>query len=294
MKLFKFLVLSFLFFFLITPIAVRALSSPVNYNSSSQTEQYYSVVFDQEQEASIVAKLTYFNQEKDEIKNLSLEIPGSTVRIVSIIQENHGKSGCLEYSNYTNTKSCIWSSGLTYTLLERNKTKDQQSDKSLKIEVPLKKTITSMNSSTIIVFYKTKGFTTKTWDGYKYAFETVKSPYDIDKVRVAIDVSDDLYIKKDAQGATNYQNDIRTASGRLNSSSFAASPILEEDSSSISTVSGVVKETTSLDPNENYKVEGKYYNNQYIGQLPMMAGIAATFLLIVIILVIIIRNEKKI
>lgn len=299
MKLIKIFLLSFLFIY---PTFSKAITLPDSYGGSGQSEQYYAVTFDAEQEASVVAKLTYLNRSKNEIKELNLDIPGNSVRIISILQQQFEQEKTCskfdsEINHDTNTYPCEqWSTNSyksTFALIERNESKDQKGSNNIKITLPLQKAIASNQSGSIIIYYKTTGFVTKAWDGYKYNFETIKSPYDIDKVRVAINVSDDLYLKDTAKGQTNYQDNLSQAN-LLTAGTFSASPALEKVSTDIITSSGVTKETTSLDPNENFKVEGKYYSNQYMGEIPAIAGIVITFLVIIIVLAIIIRSEKKV
>lgn len=299
MKLIK-LFLGFLFILSLFYVGLASATSSLPYGTGNTNSQYYSVVFDKEQEAAVIAKLTYTNLSQEDIKNLALEIPGSSVRIISIIQEKSQEAKCSVYdrNDYNmglpeSQRSCYeWAPQVAFASIVRDEKKDQKSSQSLEIDVPLKEVIKPNNSGTVIIYYKTKGFVAQTWNGYKYAFETIKSPYDIDDVRVAINVADDLYLKDTAKAATNYQEDM-VATSALSSASFAANPKLATITSNIAKTQGVVKETTSLDPNENYKVEGKYYNNQYMGQLPAIIGVGITFLIIIFVLIIIIRNEKK-
>lgn len=300
MKLLKIFLLS------LVGSAFIVMTSPAAAVSSSQTNQYYSVVFDKEQEAAVVAKLTYYNTGKDEIKNLQLVIPGTTVRIISVVQEQttsqtktyckrydynspleqNGERKCLEYDQATNSDS------YNYVLLDASNISNDGQFSTLDLE--LKKTITSQQASTVILSYKTKGLASPVWNGYKYNFQTIKSPYDIDNVRVAINVADELYLKETAKSETNYQeNDISEATPMLSTMEFKASAPLSRTSNYIQTSPGVVKETKSLDPNENFSVEGKYYNNSWMGELPTIIGVGATFLIIIIVLMIIIKSEKK-
>lgn len=300
MKIIK-LFLGFLFISILFLVGSASAANPIGSSANDTNSQYYSVVFDKEQEAAVVAKLIYTNRSTEDIKNLALEIPGSGARIISIIQEKSQEDKCLARAQDTRSlslpesqRSCYeWAPQVSFASIVRDEKKDQKSDQSTKIDVPLKEVIKPNSSGTVIIYYKTKGFVDQKWDGYKYNFETIKSPFDIDNVRVAINVADDLYLKDTAKAATNYQEDM-VATSALSSASFAASPKLATITSSITETQGVVKETTSLDPNENYKVEGKYYKNQYMGQLPAIGGVAVTFLIIIIVLVVIIRSEKKI
>lgn len=296
MKLFKILLFGLLVTFWFAPLIVA--KAAVN-----ESNQYYSVVFDKEQEAAVVAKLTYNNTGRDEIKNITLEIPGSTVRIISAVQEqastqpyckrydynaptnsHESPYPCLEYGQQTSSEK-------TYALLDASKITNNIQSSTLILE--FKQPIASQQSGTVILYYKTLGLANKVWNGYKYAFETIKSPYDIDSVRVAINVADDLYIKETAKGETNYTKDIPAATDTLTLSTFSASESLSKASTSIQTSPGVIKETSSLDPNENFRVEGKFYDNSWMGELPTIIGVGITFLIIVFVLVVVIKRENK-
>lgn len=300
MKLFKIVLFGLLGFFVLFPgLNLKAATT-------SQTNQYYTVTFDKEQEATVVAKLTYTNVTKSDIKDLKLEIPGTSLRVISVLQEQRvatkacasydyntpvdeatGMRKCLRYSDQTNSYTN------TYALLDFDAPTATSGGSSSALTITLKQAIASGQTGTVILNYKAKGMASPVWNGYKYNFQTIKSPYDVDNVRVAINVTDDLYIKETAQGQTNYVADISSAMPMLSSSAFTESAPISKISSSIQESQGVVKQTTSLDPNENYKVEGKYYNNNFMGELPTIVGVGITFLIIIFVLVIIIKNEKK-
>ncbi|KKQ18876.1 MAG: hypothetical protein US31_C0001G0063 [Berkelbacteria bacterium GW2011_GWA1_36_9] len=301
MRLFKILSLSCLFLVLgFSSMNVKALTG-------NETSQYYSVVYDKEQESAVVAKLIYLNRGKDEIKNLKLEIHGTTVRVISAVQEQaqtktqancsrydynspidqSGERRCLEYSESQTIPS------YTYALLDTDSLKIVNNGLSITLDLALKQPIASQKTGTVILYYKTQGMANKVWNGYQYSFETIKSPYDIDNVRVAIDVADDLYIKETAEGTTNYQSNITSALPALSSKSFSESASFKDVSSRIISAPGVTKETSSLDPNENFRVEGKYYNNNWMGELPTIIGVGLTFVVILVVLLVILKSEKK-
>lgn len=301
MRLFKILVLAFLFLTIYFPsMGAKALTG-------DETAQYYSVVYDKEQEAAVVAKLTYLNSSKEEIKSLKLEIPGTTARIISAVQEQiqiqtkpyckrydynspleqNGERKCLEQGEEQSNNS------YTYVLLDIDSSKIINNGLSNTLDLTLKQPIASQKTGTVILYYKVQGTASKVWNGYQYNFETIKSPYDIDKVRVAVSVTDDLYIKETAKGETNYLKDIPMAANSLSTAEFKTSTSLSQASNLVQESQGVVKETSSLDPNENFSVEGKYYNNNWIGELPTIIGVGITFLIIVVVLLLIIKSEKK-
>ena len=297
------LIIGLVIFSFLPPSAKATTILPDEYGGSGQSEQYYSVIFDQEEEAAVVAKLTYLNRGEEEIKSLALEIPGSSVRIISIVQQQYQTNQyCQQYDydapyTYGQERPCLQygeqkQGESTFASLKYDSNRSVQSATSLKTELNLLKGIPKDESGTIILYYKTKGFTTKIWNGYNYSYETIKSDYDIDKVRVAIDVTDDLYIKKTAEGQTNYQTNISSAP-TLSSETFARNSVFENVSTGIISAPGIVKETSVLDPNENFLVEGKFYPSHWSGELPAITGVAITFLIIIGVLIFILKKERS-
>lgn len=295
--------------FLSWPFSVQALSQIMpDYpdTSRNQNEQYYSVIFDEEQEADVVAKLTFLNQTSQESKNLVLEIPGQNIRFISLIQQKFVIDDvCILYDTSPeplkvpqSQRPCLKTESQqtgesSFVLLERDKTKDKRTVSGLQIDLPLKEPIASGDSGTIILSYKATGFVTPRWNGFEYNFQTIKSDYDINKVRVAIDVTGDLYIKTTAQSQTNYQFNLPSATSSLSAESFTKSTGLESIARDLPQATGVVKETSSLDPGENFQVEGFYYALRFWGELPTMIGVGITFLIIFGVLIYIIKKEKS-
>lgn len=297
----KFILGLLIVFFLFPALALAAkFNLPYGY----QMSQYYSVVFDSEGEASVLARLTYVNHGQDNLEKISINLPGQETRIIYAVQEGQElKKYCQEY-DYNQVpppgqeRPClVWAeekNGSTvYSRLEYDK-QTWQKDQGLQLDLNLNKAIASGEYGTVILFYKTKGLAEKVWNGYQYDFETLKSAFDIDYVRVAVNVADDLYIKATAKGEINYQADV--SSGflpTLSSSEFKASAPLSNISSSVQTSPGVIKETKSLDPNESFSVKGKYYLNQWLGEMPTIIGLGLTFIIIITILIIVIKKEKN-
>ncbi|MBM2820724.1 MAG: hypothetical protein HW405_484 [Candidatus Berkelbacteria bacterium] len=312
-KLFSFWGLLTLALLLLFPGKTNALIPPQDITQNSQTTQYYSVVFDKEQEATVLAVLTYANIGTQEIKDFTLEVPGNQMRIINVLQQYQDtQKFCAEYdytkrtpmpSTYTTpnvyqSPNCLrWEDRSigTYKYAKLETTSDVK-DSSVNLKVTFKKAIPTQNSGTIMLYYKAKGYTTKEWDGYAYNFQTIKSNYDIDTVRAAVNVSDDLYIKPTSEGQTNYESNYANAlpkAASFQATDFAASEEISQISNTIVSAPGVVEEASNLDPNENMSVKGKYYDNNWMGELPTIIGVGATFLLILVVLAMVIRKDKS-
>src|SRR3989344_5147217 len=77
-------------------------SSEIAYptNSYNQNNQYYTVTFDGEGEASVIGKLNFYNFGKNQINNIRLEIPGNNIRIINIVQEYYGYNAICAHQGY--------------------------------------------------------------------------------------------------------------------------------------------------------------------------------------------------
>ena len=95
---------------LLLSLALAALGSPVyaaadiapsyptpDYTQTTGQNQYYTVVFDGEGEAAVAVKLTFQNTTKDPINSVDIEIPGTTVRLITAVQEISRQQPCLRY-----------------------------------------------------------------------------------------------------------------------------------------------------------------------------------------------------
>lgn len=269
-------------------------------STNTQTEQFYSVIFNRQGDADVLARSTFFNPTKDDMSKLEIVVPGAQVRVLNLVQQKpETTKNCTSYdfkvlTPQNQTPPClIWQDYPTgrslYSALDFTQTDNNDS---LKLNFDLKESIKPQQATTVLLHYKASGLALKNWHSFSYNFQTVKSNFDIDSVRVSIDVNDDLFIKKDATGSTNSvaQPEIVPMA---TSASFSASPNLDTVSSSVSTATGVVKSTTSLNPNENFSVKGKYYENSFYANLTSSIVLGLTFLIIIILLGFIIKKENR-
>ncbi|MBS3174782.1 hypothetical protein J4440_02785 [Candidatus Woesearchaeota archaeon] len=241
-------------FLLVMPFT---FSSEIAYptNSYNQNNQYYTVTFDGEGEASVIGKLNFYNFGKNQINNIRLEIPGNNIRIINIVQEYYGYNAicahqgyeeCFEYSrqrDYTPKYSII------------NYKKEITSNAVL-LDLQLYTKINSQESASIIIYYKSEDYAEKSGNIFNYDFETIKTKFDVNFVQVGINVNNELYLKE-GKSKTVYQDNSFTetlAKGALSASDYST---VYRSSGSIG-YGSYVKSTSTLDPYESFKVKGKY------------------------------------
>ena len=238
-------------------------SFPSTTTSGNQTsDQFYNVVFDGEGEAAVVAKLTVPNRSASSRSVINLEIPGENLRLINSLQEVSGRN-CSNY-DYSISSSPICTSYNNSYLSPNYYTLQpsiQKTNDSNKLTVILGRPIEPQGSTTVILNYKVTGYVKNALGIYNFGFETIKSNYDVDNIRVAISVQEGFSIK--GGGArTNYTNNFPAASQTAYSGSTDIG--LAEFSSRIPEQSGYVKTTQSLDPGENFRVNGVYSSSFWL------------------------------
>jgi hypothetical protein len=261
--------------------------------------QYYDVVFDEEGEAAVIAKLSFQNVSAEPLPNLELKIPGNPVRILNIVQED-SNIDCMGMS-YPDVVSPQAVGGSTssrypyqcdpvYAAVKYDKT---ISGNELGLKIELAKKIEPQGSTTLFISYKASGYVTKTRGIYKFSFQTIKSNFDIDNARVAVNVSEELYLKE-GKAKTNYESNQKAMDSVAPTASFGSAPALMSVSRSIEYKDeGFYKATSGLDPNENFVVEGKYYESSIWGNWIAVASTCVVLLILVILIVYILKKEKE-
>jgi len=257
--------LIFLPFFtlLLTPVAYASVVYPDSYGGTNN--QYYTVVFDGEGEAAVVVRLDLTNNSQSVLSNMVLEIPGKSLRIINAVQEytenrtyyptTDPSSGAREidpaiYPNYNY--------GGHYSLKPEQSTTQSGFRVSLKLVDSLKQ----QESTSLLVYYKVSGYVTNLLGVRNFDFQTIKTDFDVDTVRVAVNAQEPFKIKG-AKASTNYLPSFsplesgKTYSGTADSS-------LSEFSGRIVSESGFVKQTQGLDPGENFIVKGSYSESVFL------------------------------
>ncbi len=289
---------------LLAPFSAYAAASvmpsyyPIPYPDSG-TSQYYSVIYDDEQEAAVAAYVTVQNTGLGNITQLSMEIPGSNVRLVNAIQEfrepskycSNWQDVCTSLSGdlcESYSRKCIsWStdyynSNPSYYALGRSV---EQLSFSAKYAVNLEKPIAAGETATLILYYKSSGTASESLGVSEFSFETIKIPYDTQTVRVALNVQPDMHLKGSTSKVRSLPNFDMAASF---ASKGIASPELSTLSSSIRYQDGYVKQAYGLDPWESLVVKGSYSSSWlalYWPKLLMWMAIGAAVIAAAVLLI---------
>ena len=267
--------MSFLIVLFLIPIVLASEAMPRYYPDSGFGQNHYYVVnFDEEGEAAVAAKLVIQNTKKQEITDVVVEIPGQSVRIINAIQEARESTRkcrywddiCIWYNNNIcekHAKKCYeWY--YDYQPYQTYHTIDYDYEilsKSVKYTLHLPVNVSEQQTTTILLYYKATGYVDQSLGVYNFDFETAKLNYDINKIRVAITVQEDLYFKG---GKTRI--DFRPNSGVMSKSlaaEGARSDEMQSFSSQITYSPGYVKEAQGLDPWESFHVKGKYASSWF-------------------------------
>ncbi len=294
------------------------VSATIPYYGES-SGHYYQVIFDGEGEAAVIAKIVQANYGKENIDNITLEIPGR-VNIRYIFQETAVQTCenyCISYENVcskTETVCTKWNStaqtcgswenkctqfssvcsqysnrcydsyGRSFIPLEF---KEEQLSASKKLTVDLSTPVNEGKEVKLVIYYKVFGYVDRDVN-FNFDFETIKSPYDTPHLRVAVDVDDDLSLKG-GDARTTYISNFNSLE------SFSAPQkiaINGEQANLIRSVSdnamyagGYVKTKSNLDPWESFHVTGRYneknlwFLNYYEEIVGLVIAIAAVNLL---------------
>ena len=275
---------------------VLASYAPYYSNSFGQNTQYYTVNFDNEGEASVLARLNFHNIQIIPLDTIKLEIPGNNIRIINVVQEYYSYNNvCVRYDynsiivplQETNVQTLP---ATQYKCLEYQKRKDytpkysiikyeqEVTSSSILLKLNLPNQINSEESSQIIVYYKAKDYTIKESGVYKYNFETIKTYYDTEQVKVGINVNQGLYLEEGNTKVQYLNNNLMPVLTKQSLSSSESS-ILSSNINYIGDGS-YVKTATALDPLESFRVKGEYSDSW----VALNKGKVAIYALIVLIL----------
>jgi len=256
----------------------------------TSANQYYSVVFDEEGEAIVSLRLTLRNYDSEAINDVNIEIPGTSLTMLGVLQETYGydeqvcsswSTGCSEYGEgETCTKYDYDGNCLNYEKpclkygqvcqSYRTNSYNQRIFKRIDVEpvrlsnsytLPLKLlTPVSENGYTnLLIVYKVEGYADKSLGAHKFNFETAKVPYTSSTVRVAINVQSGLNLKG-TEAEINYLPNTQVFSAISDRAELSSglSKSVESYSNSITYTRGLVEDATYLDPHESFSVKGLY------------------------------------
>ena len=247
--------------------------------------QYYDVVFDEEGEANVNVRIDLSNIEKGNLDFFVVEIPGQVRMINSVIGYKIVEKRCVDYRE----KECVeWQEYYGYR--EKYYTLDYTNENlgdRFRYVFNLPVSVKEQESVKLLLNYKVLGYVSKDLV-YNFEFETVKEKYDLGNVRVAIKVVDDL-ILEGGKGETNYNYAVLGTFKGMSVESDA----LRGVSDSIMWSPGYVKETSGLDPWENFSVKGKYSRSWFLLNVWKVLGSLIGIGLIVLGLIYFIKKNKN-
>jgi hypothetical protein len=229
--------------FLLVSSFVDATAITPYYSYSSGTSQYYSVVFDNELEAAVGAVIDIQNTASEPLTKVTFEIPGRNIRLINALQEVNTSS----HSYYSYRYEAKY-----YSL---NKSVEQLSN-SAKYTVNLDVPINPGGQGTITIYYKAQGMAERSLGVNKFAFKTVKIPFDVNTVRVSLNVQPDMQIKGFKSTVINLPN--LAVAESFSAKGIASKPLAEFSSNVRYQNSGFVKSAFALDPWEGFVVAGDY------------------------------------
>ncbi|MDP3918334.1 MAG: hypothetical protein Q8Q35_00315 [Nanoarchaeota archaeon] len=236
------------------------------YSNFYGQEQYYSVTFDKEGEASVLAVFTI--QDAEDLKDMKLEIPGEGIRIVSVTQEKY------DYTEtcYNEEIDCQWYRSYPVSYEDLSYTMTELTD-SVTLDLELIELHEKEEEVKVIVYYKVESYVEETLGVYKFDFETISWEYDTSDVTVYIDVSEDLYLKG-GNSEIEYKSGVATVEAMSESA-----VMMDRGFMPPSYGSGYSESVSALDPYETFHVEGKYADswwhvNWYKFVVGILIGIA--------------------
>ena len=240
----------------------------------------YTVTFRGNGEAVVYSRIVVSNNNEEQLKNFTFEIPRASVSDLIIFQqklpkicqkyENYdyslvspyaGSSSrkCLEYRepDYTNAySSSYYYDNSTTEKIEYHKAKYTKAGNAYNFDLPLP--IDQNNSTAFIIAYAAKGYTKESFGLFDYNFETIRVDSRISEATVTVDVDSDLYLKG-KKSEVNYESSKNSAdiAPAMSASTFS-SPELDRVVSSIGQTGSIVKTAKNLAANESFSVKGTY------------------------------------
>jgi len=271
-------------FFSASAMIMPGYVPPINDGVFGQN-QYYSVVYDGEGEAAVGAKLLIQNNGKEKIDSTIIEIPGTGIRMIRAVQEVYGKEQycykwdqvCVDEDEYSCTKyerQCDdwrWRSKTYEPAYYSLDPEEEELSESVKYTFKLEKPLGEQEQSAILLYYKVPKSAEKKFGVFNFKFETAKTPYDVNSVRVAVNTQEELYLKG-GEAETQYRATYDTAFKEMSAPSEIGiqSKALSNFSNQITHTNGYTKTTSGLDPWESFTVEGKYAKSRatlYMGAI---------------------------
>lgn len=226
-------------------------------------DQYYSVFFDAEGDAIVAAKIGIVNGGTEPLSEVTIEIPGESMRIVNIVEEVREKQRRCSYYEYDEDDKRVcaaWQEYYGYPSKYYNVLHTTETlSKSHKLTLTLGRNLSSQESANLLIYYKEKSYVDEKNGKFFFDFETIKMGVDVNNIRVAVNVPEDLYLEG-GESSVDYRDDA-VGITKMASADFeegVSSESLQQFSNQINYARGYVKTTQGLDPWESFHVEGKY------------------------------------
>jgi len=234
---------------------------------------YYYVVFDGEGEASVIGRIEI--QNTDELQNLEITVPGKDIRLISIVQEYYDyKEECLVWEDVSCTsengsETCVRDCQEYYSYpvypphYAEVTYEDVTSGAHVGQELSLNLTIpkSEQEQLVLLVYYKTPAYVTKSGGVFSYDFSTITNGFDVNFVRVSLDVAEDLYMEG-VESEIEYRESVLAAKADV---AAVASSLAYIDT-------GYTQTASSLDPFETFHVTGRYATSWFILNWPNVVG----------------------
>jgi len=292
----KNLITILLLLFVILPVGATELTT-LSYpdRSGFGSNQWYSVFLDGEGEVSVAAKLQIYNTGKDPLDSITVEIPGTSVRILLLLQEVQtvqqqcvrweticaayspdsvctawgpgGPGDCVKFE-----KPCMRQErrceeykqviGQPYNYIPLDAPKETLS-KSTKITIPLEQKIASQKQGTLLIYYKSANVAEKSAGVWNFDVETLKWGFDTNQVRVAVNVEPNFFLKGQSAEVEYRPAAFGAFAAASEMAEAEASKELSAVSNRIMYEPGWVRETRGLDPWESFHVTGEYAESEF-------------------------------
>ncbi|MDD5133129.1 MAG: hypothetical protein PHD81_02620 [Candidatus Nanoarchaeia archaeon] len=257
----------FLVLLLVLPISLAAeemaqtkIMAYPPYQANTGLNQYYTVDFDEEGDATVAAKIEIQNFDKEGVSQLQFEIPGTNVRMINLVQEYFlYTEDCSNWQKVCNSMGCLDQCTSYYPRqiwppqYESINYETDTLSNSVLYRMKLPHKINQSETSSIIVYYKTRSYTQKNLGIFDFNFETIKLNYDTNSVNVGVSVSGDLHLKGTSQNV-NYLPEFERAA-----QDFSMGKVGE-----MANVVGYIgqgsysRNANSLDPMESFSLTGSY------------------------------------
>jgi hypothetical protein len=256
----------------------------------TSVNQYYSVIFDEEGEALVSLRLNVKNMESTPISTINLEIPGEYVTLMGVLQETSGyetrtctkyTTGCIEYGQgqtcvqYDYNGNCVkyetpclrtgkicesYTTHYNYEkIYQKINIEPTKLSHSLSLPIDLITPVQPNGETNLLLVYKAEGYVNKILGSYNFEFESSKTEFMTNNLRVAINVQENLKLKG-TSSKINYLPSFNKMYGAMDEAqiSRSQSQTIETYANKITYAQGLVKSASYLDPYESFSVKGSY------------------------------------